>query len=206
LEEELAASQARLHNFAVPEFGAEFYEQIRGAVLKEISDNPAARPSLFETLRAGFQWRTATAFALALLIVAGAFSFALYRSLQQSDASLLVIDKSMGDLSPLYGVEAARTGYDSQNLSARQAGFTATTAARNNLGRRPVRGAQATAQPESSNAQSTDNATSTAEARQTTQAASENAATAPVQAVARMEIQTSDPNIRIIWLAPKMGE
>jgi hypothetical protein len=207
VEEEFAASQSRLHNFAVPEFGAEFYEQIRGAVLKEISGQPAARPSIFETLRAGLQWRTAAAFSLALLIMAGALSFAFYRSLQRSDAALLAIDKGMGDLSPLPAPATERAAGESGEVGAsiHQTGFTTTP--RNVLRQRLARGAQSTVQPESSNAQSPDNAAlAVAEAKRKNAAASEAASAAPVQAVARMEIQTSDPNIRIIWLAPKSGK
>jgi anti-sigma factor RsiW len=208
VEEEFAASQSRLHNFAVPEFGAEFYEQLRGAVLKEISDRPAARPSVFETLRAGLQWRTAAAFSLALMIMAGAVSFAFYRSLQPSDAALLAIEQSMGDLSPLPEPATERAANESGEVGAsiHQTGST-TTVARNVLRQRLARGAQSTAQSESSNAQSPDNATLTvAEAQRKNAAASLAASTTPAQAVARMEIQTSDPNIRIIWLARKSGE
>jgi anti-sigma factor RsiW len=206
--EEFRASQSRLHNFAAPEFGAAFYEQIRGAVLREINSgnaNDARRPSLFEALRASFQWRPAVAFSLALLMLAGALSLtALYRSRLETGAALSALDKSMGDFSLSPQIEAERIDRDSNGGSVRvsNTGFTARNTAR----QRSARGARATVQPESAMPQSTNTAaTASAEVKQKTAPVNQNAA-APVQAVARMEIQTSDPNIRIIWLAPKISE
>jgi hypothetical protein len=207
VETEFRASQARLHNFAVPEFGAEFYEQLRGSVLKEINNSGTlARPSFFERLRASLQWRPVMAFSLALLILAGALSLTvLYRSLLRSNAPLLAIDKSMGDFSPLPEAEAGRTGDEanSGNAGARNPGSTA----RNTVRQRNARGGQPIMRPESSTSQSINTASSdVAEARQKTAVASEKNVAPPTQAMARMDIQTSDPNIRIIWLARKTGE
>lgn len=204
LAEEFSASQSRLHNFAVPEFGAEFYEQIRGAVLTGINSRPAARPSFFRTLRPLFMWRPAAAFSLALLALCGALSFGLYRSLLKQDTTLLAIEESMGEFSPYEITEAVvqnvKDNSTKGNGVVRQQGMTA----RNNIARQRSVAVRGNARRESSMPQGVDTSgSSVAESTQSNGGAVEANST---QAIARMEIQTSDPNIRIIWLGRKPSE
>jgi hypothetical protein len=203
LEAEFRVSQQRLHNFAVPDFGAEFYEQIRGAVLLEINSRPTARPSIFQTLRPFFLWRPAAAAAsLALLVLVGALSFGLYRSLIKGDARLMALENKRAEFNPdLFKESGGQPGSVSPMNPGKETRRSVSIAPRA-LAQRSIRtGNQVKVRPDASIPQSVDGALSTvAEIRQTG-GAPENAA--PTQAVARMEIQTSDPNIRIIWLGRK---
>src|ERR687884_79196 len=63
LAEEFRLSQERLHNFSAPEFGAEFYEQIREAVLARITAQPPQQPSLVGMIRGRFSLRPALVFS-----------------------------------------------------------------------------------------------------------------------------------------------
>jgi hypothetical protein len=203
--EEYSASQSRLHNFAVPEFGAEFFEQIRGSVLAEINSRPVSRPSFFQTFRPLFIWRPAAAFSFALLVLFGAVSFGLYRSLTTRAAPLLAIETSRGEFNPVEMAEAS--GQNVKDASIKESGVVrqASMTAGNNIARQKSRpGTQRNTRSESSAPQSTDAAGSSVAER--TQAGDVAGNAVPPQAIARMDIQTSDPNIRIIWLGRKPGE
>jgi hypothetical protein len=213
LAEEFAASRERARNLAVPEFGAEFYEQLRGAVLAEINSRPASRPSVFQSLRYLFAARPAMAASLATLALFGLLSFALYSSLVKSYRTLPVIEQGMANfnLDVLGEGAGGRTSEDdgtSNGARNGQTGFitttTTTTTARNIARRRSGRTPEAMRQ-ENSAPQNTGTAGSTV-AQDTAQADGAAGDETTQQAVARMDIQTSDPNIRIIWLTRKPGE
>jgi hypothetical protein len=208
LEAEFRSSQQMLHNFEVPEFGAEFYEQIRGTVLAEINSRPLqARPSLFQMLRGSLQFtRPAFAATLSLLLLCGALSLILYRSVLKSDGALVSIEKSMevftleelpASLEKQSGVDA--TGNDDTGEPERD--FTA----RNIVRRKRMQSEPSTLPRKESIARSVDEsvAVSVTPPGQQVEGTAENSSS--VQAVARMEIQTSDPNIRIIWLGQKQA-
>jgi anti-sigma factor RsiW len=214
LEAEFRSSQAMLHNFDVPEFGAEFYEQIRGTVLAEINSRPLqARPSLFQMLGGLLQFtHPAFAASLALLLLCGALSLILYRSVLKSDGALVSIEKSMGDFEPgelpadagrqqggAYAIGNSNTGVSS--TGARERDFTA----RNIVRQKRLQSEQATRQRERSSPQGIDEgvAATVTPSKQQVEGTAVNSS--PTQAVARMEIQTSDPNIRIIWLGQKQA-
>ncbi|HEY0322712.1 MAG TPA: zf-HC2 domain-containing protein [Pyrinomonadaceae bacterium] len=205
LEEEFRASQSRLHNLAVPEFGADFYEQIRGAVLTEINSSPLARPSVFHTLRTLFMWRPALAFSFALLVLFGALSFGLYRSLIKPDAPLLVIEQSMGEFNPVEMAEAAVQNVKDDSIKESGGVRQQDITERNNiLQQKSQISGQRIVRPESSIPLSiVAHVSSVAE---NTQANGRTVEASATQAVARMDIQTSDPNIRIIWLGRKPSE
>jgi putative zinc finger protein len=208
LAEEFRASQARLHDFAVPEFGAEFYEQLRGAVMAEIhSSSTPQRPSLLEKFSSLFVWRpAAVASSLALLMVCAAVSFALYRSLQGRDAALVSLEKSMGDFKldelPQAAAPSTEDASTPESISIPRPGSTAPRSAAR---QRALTGGQRKALPEIAAPESRDTATASA-ATQPPGTQEERETRASGQAIARMEIQTKDPNIRIIWLARKTSE
>lgn len=203
LSAEFAASQERLHNFAVPDFGAEFYAELRGAVMKEISESssPSARPSIFQSLFTLFPQRQAMAASLATLALFGLVSFALYFSLARSETTLTAIEPSAAKFNPVMlpenGAGPAKDEVRRNSAEVRQLRpIVAGT-----LRRRSKPETTTAARPESPAPESIDNASS---AVAQTNAVPRDEASG--QAVARMDIQTSDPNIRIIWLARKAGE
>ncbi|MBD0370431.1 MAG: zf-HC2 domain-containing protein [Pyrinomonadaceae bacterium] len=206
LSEEFYASQARLHNFAVPEFGAEFYEQIRRRVLTEINSGPRVRPSFFQMLGSLFYMRPAMAATFALLALFGLGSLALYLSLVKQDATLVSLEKRELKLYELAAAAGASNGSDVADNN--QVAPKPTVAAVNTVRRKPRPVSGGASAPESSAPQSIDAGNSVAAETSgagtvvATSAAAAGGAT-PAEAVARMDIQTSDPNIRIIWLGRK---
>lgn len=201
LSEEFAASQERLRNFPLPEFGAEFYAELRGAVMKEISESPSptARPSIFRPLFTLFAQRPALATSLATLALFGLISFALYLSLVKNQTALTAIERSMAESSPAVLPENGPVSdkVKSSNAEVRPP----MTIAGNIVRRRPRPERAVAARPQSAAPESIDNV-----ANGVTQPSTTAREEAPAQAVARMDIQTSDPNIRIIWLARKTSE
>jgi hypothetical protein len=207
VEAEFRSSQAMIHNFGVPEFGAEFYEQMRGAVLAEINSRPLqTRPSLFQTFTRSLQFpRTALAASLALLLLCGALSLILYRSMSKSGGALVSLEKSMGDFSPgdlptESGEQGSadaigKGGAGVSDVSVPQREFTAgNIVRRKRTQREPARRQREDSLPQSSDESIADILTPERQLEATAGNSS------PTQAVARMEIQTSDPSIRIIWL------
>lgn len=206
LSAEFAASRERLRNFPVPEFGSDFYAGIRGAVMKEISRSPRpARPSIFQALFALFPRHSALATSLATLALVGLLSFALYLSLAKRETALTAIERSMAEINLAVPPEnTARPLVDkviSSSAEVRQPATIAGGGAR----RMPEPGAKRAARPGNSVPQDIDNAVPNVDetVAQTSGAPRDEA---PGQAVARMDIQTGDPNIRIIWLARKASE
>jgi hypothetical protein len=205
--EEFRASQNLVHAYDAPEFDEEFYEQLRATVLTGINSVQPARPSFFEALRPLFIKRRAVATAcLLFLFIFGAFYGLLYRRLSNSSSYMAAIEKGLGEINP--GEFAPSPG--NRNAAAptgaiiegnpRPLSFNPRSGSRQKI--KP--GALDNAQREESTSGNNDAATAaTAQARTNNSGATDTAST---QAVARMEIQTSDPNIRIIWLARKPSE
>lgn len=203
IAEEFAVSQERLRNFDVPEFGAEFYEQLRGAVMREISSKPAARPAIFQTLRAFFTLRPALAASLATLMLFCALSLAIYRSLVKDEPGFADIEVSLGNPTDMPSVDKARPV--NNKVGSKGAGPQSYPARDASRRRRLV---QDGVPPRASSTRIVDSTGSNAEQKQQAVRQSGGVSTdeASRQVVARMDIQTSDPNIRIIWLGRKASE
>lgn len=210
MAEEFRTSQLRLRTFAAPEFDADFYEQIRGNVLAEISARPIVRPSIFQIFRPLFAWRPAVAASLALLLVFGALSGLLYQRLSNPGAYLDAVERGGQEInSNQYRetpVPKSTTALNSNAGAGEQVRSSGASARSTVSAQRKLRpGNQATARPEALAPQK--NEAASIATLQTATANNRAALGAPsMQAVARMEIQTSDPNIRIIWLGRKASE
>jgi hypothetical protein len=209
--EAFRGSQERLHAFAPPEFDDDFYEGLRAAVLSEISSRPVARPTVFRALQAFFPMRRAAAASLVLLLILVALAGrVLHQSLSKSGTQTIAAasgvieiksneaDKSPG---PQSGGAALIDKVVRRNLlsaagrrASRKAERQAFPPVNQTAGRPP----QTVPKKDEVAAQGKAQASKT-------NGASGLAPAAEV-AVARMEIQTTDPNIRIIWLGRKSGE
>jgi hypothetical protein len=216
--DELNESRALLAEaFETPEFGAEFYAGIRSSVLERISrDREPSTPSFVAALF-GRRLAYATTFAVALIAIALALQhFSGGRETSQELAHKMprAVDTTKQD--------QRRKSEASPQLSAKKNEPTPkpnyAASPRGASTRRPATdhpreltpkavarddaGAQiAQAVPSLANG-----ARATVEsAPPATGAASTSAATATPE-VSRIEIQTADPNIRIIWLAPQKSE
>jgi anti-sigma factor RsiW len=210
---------------ATPEFGADFYAGIRSAVLDEISrDRPTpSTPSSFIaspfiTSLFGRRLAYAASFAVALIILALAFQHARRAAPPAPEEIVheqLPAPESMPE-------RRTMTPAPSPDVAVKESSPSATIAA--TLRRHPTRRDTATRQDEANplHAAQTVNDAQTAatlvaaipraavnparDVSATATVAPASAAGQPASEVSRIEIQTSDPNIRIIWLAPQKSE
>jgi hypothetical protein len=200
---------------AVPEFGEEFYEGLRASVLDEISrDTRPAAPSRLTLPPAAFAGRR-LAFAASLAAAACALAFAFYflsgpRRPQRED---IAAAPPGGELvGPPQRVRNAPAPHDvpAQEEHRRRRQPSPRAAPRDERPARPTErrgGGSYKRTPTllrrpSDPAREPELTASADDARQTVAPSARRAETA---SVSRIEIQTADPNIRIIWLAPAAG-
>lgn len=206
--EEFSASQHLVHNYAAPDFGDEFYDGIRASVIREINRNAGEqRASLLQTLRMAFLHRPALAASVAIFVVIGAISFALYRSQTRESAPLVAVEGEFSEVNPNSFIEDASpqksndlTVSKPDGIGARRTPYTAS--------RKEARRSVQPSVQEGSVLPETQDTTAANTASSASPNTSRNdgvSAEAP-PVIARMEIQTSDPNIRIIWLGRKTSE
>lgn len=200
-EEEFRASQSRLHAFRAPEFGEEFYKSIRGAVMSEIRSRPPKPVYFFQDVRAHLPARPAmAALAVSSLVVCALLFYGVRYRFSNSGSHLVAVENGLRELNP--------SQYDGSNGSSktgvaikrereraeRQSGSSYGSPARQNLATVSQKDMRSgTTVPVRTNETS-------AAVRKSATASGASDSAAPTQAVARIEIQTSDPNIRIIWL------
>lgn len=208
LAEEFRISQERLHTLAAPEFDEEFYESIRGSVLTAINARPVTRSSFFVMLRQPFFQRPMVAACLLLLIAFGALSAILYSKLSKSSDRMLAVESGLREINPGQFTESSENLAGNASISrADERRFSRTSPASGNLARQKLLlGAQVVAQAEALTRQSSNAASTGAAKTAANDGAASSTSAAATGAIARMEIQTSDPNIRIIWLARKPSE
>ena len=201
LAEEYAESQSSLRLHAPPDFNEAFYAGIRHRVLSEI-EIENSRPSFFQSLVFGLRWKPALA-ALMLMIIFG--SVAIYflsdETKPQIDSVELVKDEKPGEENP----QPAKTPeepyrIDKDNVAKNEDQKKSTGPARRKVPRRTQPEPELPIEPLSSEDiiafDPFERYEPPVEDPITT------GATAP-EGTTRIEIQTSDPNIRIIWFAPK---
>ena len=164
--------------FALPEFGAQFYDEIRNNVLDKITrDVISSRP------RFRHRWIFASAFAL--MLVASAVMFVRWRAAQEAPQDLASTTQIAGKTASNQPPESA-SPLQSKDLPRKSQ--------RTSISRKPVRQTTLT-HPTSQQFQSARNLAASPGGLQVSP--SERASASEVS---RIEIQTSNPNIRIIWL------
>jgi hypothetical protein len=188
LAEEFAESSSLLTQAGtLPEFGAEFYSGIRHAVLGEIaSDQMLSKPSLFRP-----RWLYATAFA-AIVIVSGVMlqHFVSTRREPPSDVPTVTVQPTPESTE----VPSPRKKHE----------LTGTQSAPNKLARANPNGSSR----HFAGMRTPDELLTAQAAREIKPAMQSSTSVGPValessSQVSRIEIQTADPNIRIIWLSPR---
>ncbi|MDQ3649168.1 MAG: zf-HC2 domain-containing protein [Acidobacteriota bacterium] len=227
LSEEYHRSQDLLRLHTPPEFDAAFYAGIRRTVLGEISDAGVARPvfaSFFSNL---FRAPLTYAASGALLLMVGALAFGLYYSSTTVDrpagelAAALIVSTEGMRASPKTDQppDAPAPVIISRRNSPKSHATKHAKAAHSSLPQRPrgVSTEQATPQVTAPHTEAADVSVANV-MRASTEAldvfdsgiASTEVANAGLTESApemlRIELQTSDPNIRIIWLSPKNGK
>ncbi|MCA1616910.1 MAG: zf-HC2 domain-containing protein [Acidobacteria bacterium] len=191
-----------------PEFGAEFYEGLRQSVLEEIRRDrrPAgSRRSPLFAAAGGRQLAYAASFALALVACALAIHFHLRRSPDAPQLPLAAATPTNVNEVPRPATTPVREAQEPPPAAPRSVerhkpqprAQVAAGNPRRTLTLRgrakpdaAVRGLTAGAQPE----------------REPHRSAAGAAMPSKPGEVARIEIQTADPNIRIIWLAPQEAD
>lgn len=198
LSEEFSESNSLLARAcSPPEFGADFYSGIRSAVLADISrDRMRSKPSLFRP-----RWLYATAFAAIVIASAlmlqhfsstGRQSLALAPRVTGQPTSDQAKATNLSSLPQSHGPSGTR-GMQARKPAIRQAAPDTAQAAR--INRAQI--AQAIESPASVEPVALESAS----------VSDGSASSAPGRAsssqVSRIEIQTTNPNIRIIWLTPR---
>ena len=203
LADKYKESQSWLRTSEPPEFDEAFLDNLKAGVLSRIEET-SARPSLLASLMQQWSRRQILALSAALLIIFGVVVFYIYQA-------------RMSGRTPV--VERADQAPDSESPPSnetRQNDGT-ETATRAGLGRRHHHKSLATTKSRSGNPTIAEQTFEPPFVPQTNQmAASKTVPVDPTNThpgsgddspeMLRIEIQTSDPNIRIIWFAPKEVE
>jgi hypothetical protein len=217
LAAEWEASRRLLRLHEPPEFDAAFFDAVRRDVMRRISEPPP--PSLFARLLGQpFGQRTlAYAAAFSMLVCAVVVTWHFSRRAQTPPAE--VVRRDEGVPVKVETGETARPGSEAQRGATkevdiiaprppqpnptRQRGVRPADAAPKRAARRPERLAPP---PESRDPEETARASNTQGVNQPPPELGPKGAGSPEHvetAVARIEFQTSDPNVRIIWLSPQ---
>ncbi len=210
VSEEFNASQRRLRSLTAPVFDDEFYRSMRGAVLAEIKAAPDARPALFNSFRQLLSPGPALAASLALLMVLSVAAGLIYKRLYVTEAGrMAALENSVREIKPgEYGeVLQAPSSDNSTGRAGEEKPYGRRGRASGLASRQKIIGADDRLALSGNSVAPDGVAVSASPARATS--ADEGAASgasSTTEAVARMEIQTGDPNIRIIWLGRKSSE
>jgi len=170
---------------ALPEFGAQFYDEIRNNVLDKITrDGMSSRP------RFGHRWIYASVFAL--MLVAFTVMFVRWRVARQTPLDLASTTQNAGNTA---------SNHDPESTSSHQPKDFPRKSERPSISQKSVRQTMLS-RPTSQQFQSATNLVASPGGPQVSPSA-----LASASEVSRIEIQTSNPNIRIIWLvaAEKRG-
>jgi len=210
--DEFRASHDVLRNISAPAFDDAFYQDLRSDVLREIRTHRAPRPSIFESLRLAFVSRPAFAATLALLMVFIALSVVVRRNLTVNSGHLASVESGFGEINPHELRESKDVSQSDAALPPRRSvtemvrlprSTASLTAAQRK--KQSVEEEEGARPEDSATAARNEPAPPVAPDVPRNDSAIANHAQ-PAQAIARMEIQTSDPNIRIIWLGKKPSE
>ncbi len=185
--DEFSESQQWARTAAEPDFDEAFFDDLRQSVFAQI-ESAKARPSFFQFLRERMSLKPALALTVALMILAMGMAFYIYSGGTKNDSrnGLTAGDKEKKQeeqtVAPLEKEEKEFRNHRPRRPRARQPDAIAVKR------QQPYRSAR---QIVSKNADRTRLEWQTSE-RETMPGG-----------MTRIEFHTSDPNIRIIWLAPK---
>lgn len=210
LAREFTESRALLADACdVPEFGEAFYAQIRGTVLDEIKRARRRRTPTSPTpfIASLFRYRWAYAASLALLLLACGLTLRHYRR----DAGAGAQQIANGSQREVGITPTSRVTFGATPIRAPQTTGPSGVSGALSIGRGshelPThrRAAPAPKRPAARRLEQrmqVEPTQLTEVARAPVSVETATSAAAPASEVSRIEIQTADPNIRIIWLAP----
>ena len=203
LADEYKESQGWLRTSEPPEFDEAFLDNLKAGVLSRIEET-SSRPSLLASLIQQWGRRQVLALSAALLIVFGALVFYIYQVRMRANPAVLEAvepppnDETIRPIEPRLATDA-KTATVVGLSKPRSSKSHATTKSR---GENPTIAAQTFEPPfVSQTHRLKDAATASAEPALLLPSSGDDS-----PEMLRIEIQTSDPNIRIIWFAPKEVE
>lgn len=234
LADEWAESQTLLRSHEPPRFDAAFFDSVRQGVMQKIERAPRMRPPLVSVFAQLFRPRAlAFASALALLLFAGALALRLSRggaSVHAPSGDLAITNTGPDRAKPPNAPDAASTD---ERREQTQAAKREPSAARHTQRRRTAaasrprkpspgyevahtrrrganRDAASPAAPPNETASANPPAPERGAQADATQGRTEVAAldddALADRKMLRIEMQTADPNVRIIWLSPQAGD
>jgi hypothetical protein len=210
--EEFEASRRLLALHAPPAFDEDFFASVRRNVMREIEDEKT-RPAPFAAFRQLFAPRTlAVAASLVLLVACALVAFQLYRRAAQQQqtpatetATTTTTTSPRRDDAPVEDTEKTGAHVVAQHEETGQKTFGAHARTSRATRRAASPQAQTVAHKERTPVEPS-STNETARPSQVEAVAVHQGAT-PTEAaerkVTRIELQTADPNVRIIWLSPR---
>lgn len=198
------ASQAWLHSFTLPEFDEAFYADLKQQVMQEINSR-APRPSLFQWLT--WRWKPAYALAFLLLILFGATLLYLQSSKQSTTPNTPTAKQEEKQQQTERKNEPQEEQAPQPELKTPESlPEQAINTKPHSLPRHRVSEPNVTLPP--NNLEPIVDSQISLKDRDGINAEemSEMGFYFSSEAMTRIEFQTSDPNIRIIWFAPKTVE
>ncbi len=200
-------SQEWLRSYTPPAFDSMFFDGLRNGVLAQIEDEKA-RPSFFQLLAARWRWDAALAAAALLVVIGGLVFYAYQRSFRTAPEQILHVPSQPSEV-PASQDGQKRTNEDPQRIALPPPQHRHPTL------RNAVVEAVGPAQPESVIGLPADlgiplptdpgiegTAVFQADPGQVETQPSVKVNFPTTESMTRIEIQTSDPTIRIIWFAP----
>ena len=173
------SSSLLIEAFALPEFGAQFYDEIRNNVLDKITrDSASSRPQF------GYRWIYAAAFAL--MLVASTIMFVRWRAAHEAPPDPTSTTRIAGN---------SASNQEPNSTLPPQSKNLPPKSQRASITQKPIRRMTTFSRPTSKQLES---------ARKLDAPPAGPRVSPPERVsaseVSRIEIQTSNPNIRIIWL------
>jgi hypothetical protein len=212
--EEFEASRRLLTLHAPPAFDEDFFASVRRNVMREIEDEKT-RPAPFAAFRQLFAPRTlAVAASLVLLVACALVAFQLYRRATQQqqtparETATTTTTSPRPDDAPVGNTEKTSAHIAAQHEETGQKTFGAHA----RTSRATRRAASPQAQTVAHKERTPVEPSSTNEMARPPQveAVAVHQGATPTEAaerkVTRIELQTADPNVRIIWLSPRADD
>ena len=203
LADEYIESQGWLRTSEPPEFDEAFLDNLKAGVLSRIEET-SARPSLLASLMQQWSRRQVLALSAVLLIIFGALVFYIYQVRTRANPSVLEAvepppnDETIKPNEPRLATNPGRA----DGVGLRKPLHGKSHANTKSRGGNPTIAEHRFEQPFMSQTHRLkDSATASAEPAVLLPSSGDDS-----PEMLRIEIQTSDPNIRIIWFAPKEVE
>ena len=192
LFDEYKESQSWLRSPSAPEFGDAELKALKAGILKRVAET-SARRSLFATLMQHWSRKQVFALSTAVVIIVGVVLLYVY----QTRAKVAVPMPQFADSQP--NEEPKQPGEPALDAGTAKVSAPGVNKRHRQPKRRHVKASQA--EPALARRVVEQNGSQAETAG--VQTVDSSARFARLPAMLRIEIQTSDPNIRIIWFAPK---